>query len=657
MRHLTVFVVALIFFSVAALAAISNAYAGQTTRVSASPAGLPANASASSGVISGDGRYVVFESSASNLVTEADGTPVSGTHVYRRDRNTGTTELVSRATTGRASAGISRFPTVSEDGNYVAFASFAIDLVAGAPNFWMDVFRRDMAAGTTTLVSENVAHEAGNAGSALSGFSGAREISNDGRYVVFTSSATNLVAEGNNAVQQVYVKDMTGGSVVRASVNNAGVTGTSSSQQPTISGNGTVVAFQSASTNFEANTPQIYTRVLPAGPTTLESVGAVAPGRTSSAPTLSNNGTYLAFESAAALNPRDLDNGTIDVFLRDRDLGTTVLASLSDNALDGAMSQGASISGDGRWVGFWSRDDQLIGVTSDTNGFDDIFVYDRVDKTVKLVSLNDAGDQTNGTSGGTLGGPSVSADGNVVLFGSLATNLVASATNSFNQLYVRILVASNTAPTVILPSSQDLAFTRTLDVSGSFTDPDANETYSATVNYGDGTGTQSLALVGHTFALQHTYLTVDTYTVSVTVSDGRGGSTTATMLVKVSGYTYEWLDPIADMFVVGRNLPVKFTVRGPDGALVLDQSVVVDVVDASGNVVAGPYVFGDQPSRSVTWGNGMYHVNVDTRDLAPGMYWLRVTFSSPALAGEFTLATNGTAAAGTTATTQKARVR
>jgi PKD repeat protein len=194
-------------------------------------------------------------------------------------------------------------------------------------------------------------------------------------------------------------------------------------------------------------------------------------------------------------------------------------------------------------------------------------------------------------------------------------------------------------------------------MSGSFTDPDANETYSATVNYGDGTGTQPLALVGHTFALQHTYLTVDTYTVSVTVSDGRGGSTTASMLEKVSGYTYEWLDPIADMFVVGRNLPVKFTVRGPDGAFVLDQSVVVDVVDASGNVVAGPYVFGDQPSRSVTWGSSMYHVNVDTKDIAAGMYWLRVSFSSPALTGEFTLATNGTAAAGTTATTPKARVR
>jgi hypothetical protein len=124
------------------------------------------------------------------------------------------------------------------------------------------------------------------------------------------------------------------------------------------------------------------------------------------------------------------------------------------------------------------------------------------------------------------------------------------------------------------------------------------------------------------------------------------------MLVKVGGYSYEWLDPLGDTFVVGRNLPVKFTVRGPDGAFVLDRTVVVDVVDADGNVMAGPYTLGDQPSRSVTLGGDSYHVNVDTKDLAPGMYWLRVSFSSPTLTGSFTLATNGTSGAVAGATTR-----
>ncbi|MGH2491081.1 MAG: hypothetical protein ACRDF9_06180, partial [Candidatus Limnocylindria bacterium] len=117
----------------------------------------------------------------------------------------------------------------------------------------------------------------------------------------------------------------------------------------------------------------------------------------------------------------------------------------------------------------------------------------------------------------------------------------------------------------------------------------------------------------------------------------------ATMVVNVLGYTYEWLDPVGSAFIVGRNLPVKFTVHGPDGSLVADPSVQVDVIDASGAVVAGPYVFGGQPSRAVLWNGDSYHVNVDTKDLAPGMYWLRVRFSSPTLTGEFTLGTTGTA--------------
>jgi PKD repeat protein len=205
------------------------------------------------------------------------------------------------------------------------------------------------------------------------------------------------------------------------------------------------------------------------------------------------------------------------------------------------------------------------------------------------------------------------------------------------------VVVSNVAPFVGLPPTANLAFTKTLDTSGFFTDPGSNETYVATVNYGDGTGTQSLALgpydasplVGGSFALQHSYATAGSYSVAVTVADSNGGSTTANMTVNVGGYTYELAGP----FTVGRNLPVKFIVRGPDGSPVLDQTVQVDVIDAAGNVVAGPYVFGDQPSRSVMWSTGSYHVNVDTRNVVPGSYWLRVRFSSPTLTGVFTVGT------------------
>ncbi|HEV8671466.1 MAG TPA: PKD domain-containing protein, partial [Candidatus Limnocylindria bacterium] len=213
------------------------------------------------------------------------------------------------------------------------------------------------------------------------------------------------------------------------------------------------------------------------------------------------------------------------------------------------------------------------------------------------------------------------------------------------------VVVSNVAPSVSLLSTLDLAFSRTLDRFGTFVDPGSNETYAATVNYGDGTGTQPLALgpyssppnVGGSFTLHHTYASAGTYSVAVNVSDGRGDPTTATLVVKVGGYSYEFQDPVASSFIVGRNLPVKFTVRGPDGTPYFDPTVQVDVIDESGSVMNGPYVFGDQPSRAVTYSGDSYHVNVDTRDLVPGMYWLRVKFSSPTLTGEFTLGTTGTA--------------
>ena len=738
MRGITVFVVAMLL-SVAVFAAISNAYTGQTTRVSVSSAGAPAIGAVSSGVLSADGRYVVFQSTASNLVTG-----VSGMQVYRHDRITGTTALVSYAKAGGPSVGVNVQPTVSADGRYVAFGSFASDIVDGDTNGVQDVFVRDMQTGTTALVSATATGVIGNAGSGLSGLSGAHEISDDGRYVAFISTATNLVAGPFNAFSQIYVKDMTTGAVVRASVDSSGLPGNNLSNSPSISGNGLFVAFRSDASNLSplSSTTQVFVRDLVAGTTTLESAGAAAVARASTVPSLSFDGRYVAFVSEAGLDPADLDNGgNPDVFLRDRVSGTTALASLSLNTFSPGVPTGApSISADGRWVGFQSLDDMLV--SGDLGGLTDVFLYDRDTHAVTLVSRNDAGDQANQPSFG----PSVSADGKLVLFGTTASNLVTSPSSTGNQLYVRNLssnqapvlpafgkdfllfesqsmhltwefsdndgstswtatvdygdgsgsqsltlnanktfvlehlwapgsydvtvevtddanatgslvihvVVSNVAPTVGLLSTMDLAFTRTLDASGTFTDPGSNETYSATVNYGDGTGTQALAivpyvspLVGGSFTLHHTYADAGTYPVVVTVSDGRGGSTPATMLVKVSGYSYEWLDPLGDMFVVGRNLPVKFTVHDPNDVFVLDPSVVVDVVDANGNVKAGPYTFGDQPSRSVTSSGDSYHVNVDTRDLTAGMYWLRVSFSSPTLTGEFRLATSGTAGATT----------
>ena len=693
----------------------------RTTRESVSSTGTPAAGTVLPGVLSANGRYVVFTSTATNLVG------VAGANVYRHDRTTGTTTLVTVAKTGLPSVGGGFAPTVSADGRFVGFASAASDLVDGDTNGMVDVFLRDMVAGTTAMVSATQTGAPGNLSSGLNSASGTHEISDDGRYVAFTSNATNLVATPNNGKQQVYVKDMLTGLVTRASVDASNAAGNDTSSAPALSGNGHVVAFVSQAANFSlvstSHTGQVFVRDLEAATTTLESVttaGVPTLSRPALAPALSFDGRYLVFESQAQLEPRDRDIGTWDVFLRDRALHTTTLASLSANAVAGADSRAPSISADGRWVGFQSLDDMLVG--GDVNHLVDVFLYDRTTEKVTLVSQNDAGQQTNAPSTGA----SVSSDGRYVLLMSSASNLVTSPTSTGSQLYVRDMrtneapivtlgadesllegqrlsrlasfsdqdastswsatvdygdgsgsaalalaadktftldhlykpgsyVASvvvtddagasgsgsfhvtvtNVAPTVQLGGPVDLSFDPTLHRSGTFSDPGTTETYWATADYGDGSGGVALTLAGNSFVLDHTYTTAGTYTVTVNVTDSNGASGSATLSVTVRKYSFQWLEPVESGFTVGRLLPVKFSVLRADGTPVLDTSVRVDVLDASGAVVTG-YIYGASPSGSVAWSGSDYHVNVDTRGFAPGDYTLRVTFSSPTMNGTFT---------------------
>ncbi|TMC01639.1 MAG: hypothetical protein E6J35_10425 [Chloroflexi bacterium] len=704
----------------------------RTTRESVSSTGAPAVGTVLPGVISANGRYVVFTSTATNLAG------VSGANVYRHDRTAGTTVLVTVAKTGLPSVAGGFGPTVSADGRFVGFASAGNDLVDGDTNGAVDVFLRDMVAGTTTMVSATQTGAPGDLSSGLTSSSGAHEISDDGRYVAFTSNATNLVPTPNNGKQQVYVKDMLTGVVTRASVDASNAAGNDTSSVPALSGNGRVVAFVSQAANFSlvstSHTGQLFVRDLETATTTLESVtsaGTPTLSRPASAPALSFDGRYLAFESQAQLEPRDRDIGTWDVFLRDRALHTTTLASLSANAIAGADSRAPSISADGRWVGFQSLDDTLVG--GDANHLVDVFLYDRTTEAVTLVSLNDAGQQPNAPSTS----PSVSSDGRFVLLMSSASNLVTSPTSTGSQLYVRDMrtndapvvtlgadesllegqrlsrlasfsdqdasiswsatvdygdgsgsaalalaadktftldhlykpgsyvvsvvvtddagasgsgsfrvTVTNVAPTVQLGGPVDLSFDPTLHRSGTFSDPGTTESYWATADYGDGSGGVALALAGSSFVLDHSYSTAGTYTVTVNVTDSNGAGGSATLVVTVRMYTFQWHEPVETSFSVGRLMPVKFSVLRADGAPVLDTTVRVDVLDASGAVVVG-YIYGSNPSGSVVWNGSDYHVNVDTRDFAPGDYTLRVSFSSPTLSGEFTKQTTVTGAATT----------
>jgi hypothetical protein len=242
---------------------VVDSITGTIARESVTTAGGQANGSNFKPSISADGRYVVFESSATNLVSPA--TAVGVTHLYLRDRTAATTTLVDRATgvAGAVGNGGSLQASISANGRYVAFASDATNLVAGDTNSKRDIFVRDLTAATTIRVSVSTAGTEGNAASR------APSISATGRFIAFGSEASNLVAGDTNAVSDIFVYDRdvnnsgtfdTGGNVAtrRVSVSSAGAqaadpSGASfhlGSVNPSISSDGRYVTFASLADNL-----------------------------------------------------------------------------------------------------------------------------------------------------------------------------------------------------------------------------------------------------------------------------------------------------------------------------------------------------------------------------------------------------------------------
>jgi Tol biopolymer transport system component len=299
---------------------------GITYLVSKSSAGAGGNAGSSHPSISADGRYVAFRSSATNLVS---GDTNGKDDIFVRDRQTGTTTLVSKSSAGVQGNDYSFNPSISGDGRYVAFHSGATNLVSGDTNSVPDIFVRDRNTGTTTRVSRNSAGTEGNDES--SGTS----ISADGGYVTFESAATNLVSGDANAAMDIFVRNRTAGTTHRVSTSTAGVEGDSASYIPSISADGRYVAFYSGATNMVTGDTNgysdIFVRDRQTGTTTLVSRNSAGEEGAdhSSAPAISADGRYVAFHSDAANLVTGDSNGMIDIFVRDRNTGTTTLVSKS----------------------------------------------------------------------------------------------------------------------------------------------------------------------------------------------------------------------------------------------------------------------------------------------------------------------------------------
>lgn len=439
-------VVILIAFTIAAAFPAPMATAlvpGVTTRVSITDSETQASSSSWSGMgsITPDGRYVAFYSGATNLV--AGDTNVLD-DVFVRDRIGGTTTRVS-ITDGEAQAvgGHSSSPSISADGRYVAFYSDATNLVAGDTNGATDVFVRDRTAGTTTRVS------VATGGAQASGYSDGPTISADGRYVAFYSDAANLVSGDTNATSDVFVRDRTAGTTIRVSVTSGGTQGNSYSDEPSISSSGRYVAFRSSATNLVAGdtngSEDLFIRDVVGGTTTRLNVatgGAQATGGNSGWASFSADERCVVFDSGATNLVSGDTNGTGDVFVRNLVAGTTTRASVATGgAQTNGYSQFSSISSDGRYVAFGSAATNLV--SGDTNAFLDVFVRDMDTGVTIRASVTSAGGQA---TGGQSSWPEITPDGRYVLFAADATNLVAGDTNSATDVFLRASAPPSLAP-------------------------------------------------------------------------------------------------------------------------------------------------------------------------------------------------------------------
>jgi hypothetical protein len=348
-----------------------------TTRVSEDSAAMEANGFSFSTKASDDGRFVVFTTNATNLFA-GDTNAVSD--VVLKDRLTGALTCMSCTSAGAPSNGASSGGAISGDGQFVSFQSDATNLVTGDSNALTDVFVRNLATAAVELISKTAA------GVQTNGNSGQSRLTTDGRYVIFGSTATNLVTGDTNGIGDIFLKDRQTGVVTRESV----VTGGGEAFN-TLGGGGSI----------------------------------------SSA--ISGDGQYIAFTSGAnTMAPGDTNN-LIDFFVRDRSANTTV--RLTNTAGTTGSCSDPAISKDGSMVGFTSSFADLV--VGDTNAAGDVFYRSRTGGTLARVT-GPAGLQTDGASEV----PSFNATGTKLAFDSAATNLIATDTNALGDIFVTTLGAA-----------------------------------------------------------------------------------------------------------------------------------------------------------------------------------------------------------------------
>lgn len=348
------------------------------TRVNVGTNGVEAKLVSGGAAISGDGHVVAFWSSADTLASDDTNQQPD---VFVHDLQSNTTTKISVSSGGDQGNDSSSGPALSQDGNLVAFHSLATNLVDNDINQKQDVFVRDRQGLETTLVSTDSNGVQGN------GDSYSATVSADGRLVAFASEASNLVEDDTNEVSDVFVHDRTSGQTTRISINAQGKEGKAASDNPVISADGNYVAFTSAAPNLAAGDENgqtnTFLRDLRAGVTyrvSIPSLGLAGAGEsTGEKPSISSDGRYVAFTSASSSLVSKDTNGQSDVFVHDRITGeTTKLSVPTPGGKSNLASHYPVLSSNGQYAAFHSAASNLV--PRDTNGSDDVFIYNRFAK-------------------------------------------------------------------------------------------------------------------------------------------------------------------------------------------------------------------------------------------------------------------------------------
>jgi Tol biopolymer transport system component len=395
--------------------------------------------------ITPDGRFILFPSTATDLVTNDNSFP--SLDLFLKDRASGTMWLISQTLEGSGGDRDSSYGVCSTNGRFVAFQSEAVGLVANDTNGLQDVFLRDVWSNTTYLVSR--ATDGGNA----SGASYDPALSADGRYVAFVSLATNLISLDTNGIVDVFVHDTLSNLTVCASPGALRVGSADPAvDSPVLTPDGRFVAYFSSATGLvpgvsNISRGEIYLRDLQQGTTTWISSNALSLFRSNlpsativpvpSHPTISDNGQFVAFKCGWTNGPSSVPYA-VSLVLR-HDVTTGLTAVISTNGFPPyALADdvfGPEMTPDGRFVAFVAR--EVVGGVTNFNAW----LWDAVAGTNTLVSVDLTGVvPTNGISHT----PSLSADGAYVAFLSSATNLVTNTVSPGFHVYLRELATATT---------------------------------------------------------------------------------------------------------------------------------------------------------------------------------------------------------------------